>query len=134
MPQVVALEGCTLGSKYVRPSVPTTPASKEQAPPIRSVETGSTCGSNKSRQLVGGFWRSGTQPTGRADRELQPSAENIGSAVPRSSRSGSLQSGCAVPNHLHHAERQSRTRIFLTGFRRRSPQGKFRAALRSFLR
>jgi hypothetical protein len=29
---IVALEGCTVGPKYVKPTVPTTPAYKEEVP------------------------------------------------------------------------------------------------------
>ena len=29
---IVALDGCTVGPKYVKPTVPTTPAFKEEAP------------------------------------------------------------------------------------------------------
>jgi outer membrane protein TolC len=36
---IVALEGCSVGPKYVKPTVPTTPAYKEEAPEQRTTQT-----------------------------------------------------------------------------------------------
>ena len=58
--------------------------------------------------MVGDLWRSGTEYSGRADCEFQPDPEGSGSPLPRSSCSDSLQSGRAISNHLHLAERQLR--------------------------
>ena len=62
--------------------------------------------SGEPRKVVGDFRRSGAQQIGRADRRFQPEPESCGSAFPRGSRSDPLQSGFAVSDHLHFAERQ----------------------------
>jgi hypothetical protein len=100
---VLLLAGCTVGPKYVRPAVPT---STRFIQGVRPVAARASQGSGEPRKLVGNFWRSGTQPAGRADRRFQPEPESSGSALPRSSSSHSLQSGFAVSDHFHFTERQ----------------------------
>ena len=106
---VLLLAGCTVGPKYIKPTVATTPTYKEEAPASFNEsdqwQPAQPGRSDKPRKLVGDFWRFGAQQTGRADRRFQPEPKSSGSALPRSSCSDSLQSSLAVSNHLHCAER-----------------------------
>lgn len=139
---LVALEGCTVGPKYVKPSVPTSTNYKEQAP-ISFKESDQRQPAHPADQerpgkLVGAFWRFAAQQLGGADSQFQPEPKGGGSSLPGSPRSDSLQSDFAVSNHLHRAQRQLRQELgFSDGASLEDPtvqQRRFRASLRSLLR
>src|SRR6266481_5105665 len=115
---VLLLAGCTVGPKYIKPAVPTTPTYKEEAP-----------GTFKESDQ----WQPGTQQAGRADRRFQPEPKSSGSALPRSSCSDSLQSGLTVSDYLYCAKRQLCQEFgLLAELSVEDPtvqQGRFRAAL-----
>jgi len=113
---VIALTGCTVGPKYVKASTPTPPAYKE-APPAsyqgadqwRPADPADKASRGKWWEIFGDPELNGLEKqvaTSKTGRHFQPGPKSLRSAVPRSSRSDSLQSSFAVSDYLHFAGRQ----------------------------